>query len=54
MGTDLWSRAGEDSLRGIFLQELKDRYDAAQEEPEKKKIAMAARFGLAAMDDRDW
>ena len=54
MGTDLWSRAGEDSLRGIFLQELKNRYDAAQEESEKRKIAMAARFGLAAMDDRDW
>ena len=53
MGTELWSRAGEDSLRGLFLQELKARWDAAGDEAERKKITMAARFGLAAMEDRD-
>ena len=49
----LWARAGEDSLRGLFLQELRARYDRAPEGPEREKIVQAARFGLAALDGRD-
>lgn len=49
---DVWARCGEDSLRGLFLQELRSRYDAA-DEAEKKQILQAARFGLAALDNRD-
>lgn len=49
---DIWARAGEDSLRGLFLQELRRRYDAADPE-EQKKIDLAVRFGLAALDGRD-
>lgn len=50
---DLWGAAGEDTLRGIFLRILKQRYDAAQTAQEKQEIADAARLGLAAMDRRE-
>ena len=49
---DLWAAAGEDTLRGLFLRELKRRYDQAEEE-DRQKIALAARYGLAAMEGRE-
>ena len=49
---DIWARAQEDSLRGLFLRELRERYEHADEE-EKAGIERAARFGLAALDRRD-
>ena len=53
MKQDLWAKCGEDSLRGLFLQELRKKYDAANDEAERKKIEQAVRFGLAAMDNRE-
>ena len=50
---DLWAQAGEDTLRGIFLWELRQRFEAAQTPEEKQLIADAARLGLAAMDGRE-
>lgn len=50
---DIWRGAGEDSLRGLFLGELRARYDAAENDEEKAQIISAVRFGLAAMDGRD-
>ena len=50
---DIWHGAGEDSLRGLFLSELRARYDAAENEEEKNTIISAVRFGLAALDGRD-
>ena len=47
---DVWARAGEDTLRGLFLAALKQRYDAAQTESQRAKITSAARWGLAALD----
>ena len=49
----LWEGAEEDTLRGLFLQALKAQYDAAADEGEKRKIALAARCGCAAMDGRE-
>ena len=49
---DVWVRCGEDSLRGLFLQDLREQYAAADEEG-KKQVLRAARFGLAALDNRD-
>ena len=46
------AHCGEDSLRGLFLQDLRERYDAADGE-RKKQILQAVRFGLAALDNRD-
>lgn len=50
---DIWLRCGEDSLRGLFLKELRGRYEAAANDEEKEIIISAVRFGLAAMDGRD-
>lgn len=49
---DVWDRAQEDSLRGLFLRGLREKYDAA-DEAERTRIERAARFGLAALDNRD-
>lgn len=49
----LWDRAGEDTLRGLFLREMRFRYEAAPSEAEREKVAQAVRFGLAAMEGRD-
>lgn len=49
---DIWARAGEDSLRGAFLRELRANYEQATED-ERRTIERAARFGLAALDHRD-
>lgn len=50
---DIWKRAGEDTLRGLFLQDLRRHWEAASDEEERQKIALAVRFGLAALDGRD-
>ena len=53
MAEDVWARAEEDSLRGLFLRELRAKLAAAQTEEERETITRAARFGLAALDRRD-
>ena len=49
---EVWDRCGEDTLRGLFLQELRREYDGADEET-RRRIELAARFGVAAMDNRE-
>lgn len=46
---DLWARAQEDSLTGLFLREMRARLDQAGE-GERDKLLLAARFGLAALE----
>lgn len=48
----LWAGCGEDTLRGIFLRNMRARLDAAGAE-EKDSIVRAVRFGLAALDGRE-
>ncbi len=50
---DVWARAQEDTLRGVFLRRLRLRWDGAQTEEDRQAITAAARFGLAALDNRD-
>lgn len=50
---DIWEKAGEDSLRGLFLQKLKTMLEKAKDDKEKEKIVQAARWGLAALDKRE-
>lgn len=50
---DVWERAGDDSLRGLFLTKLRERYNAATTERERAHIEQAARWGLAAIDNRE-
>lgn len=49
----VWDRAGEDTLRGLFLLRLRERYDAARSDDERELIEQAARWGLAAIDRRE-
>ena len=47
---DIWESAGEDSLRGLFLSRLRERYQEAGDDAQKLRIEQAARWGLAALD----
>ena len=49
----VWEKAGEDTLRGLFLMKLRERYDAARNEEERRRVEQAARWGLAAIDKRE-
>ena len=53
MAEDVWKRESEDSLRGLFLRELRAKWKAAATEEEWETVTRAARFGLAALDHRD-
>ncbi len=50
---NIWEQAGEDSLKGLFLSRLKERYDSAPDEREREIVTLAVRYGLAALDNRD-
>lgn len=47
---DIWQDCGKDTLRGIFLQKLRDAYDAAETQTARDEIIQAVRWGLAALD----
>ena len=53
MRLDVWEKAGEDSLRGLFLKKLRERYDAARSGEERLRVEQAARWGLAALDNME-
>ncbi|MDD3346691.1 DNA repair exonuclease [Oscillibacter sp.] len=53
MAEDIWLRAEEDSLRGLFLRELQSLWRRAKTEEERERVTRAVRFGLAALDHRD-
>ena len=53
MAEDIWRRAEEDSLRGLFLRRLREQWTAAKTEEERERVTQAVRFGLAALDHRD-
>ena len=46
---DIWSAIGEDSLKGIFLEQMKERLTGAKSEEDREKIIMAATYGIAAL-----
>ena len=50
---DIWALRGEDTLRGMFLQRLWQRFSAAADETERERIRTAALYGLAAMENND-
>lgn len=53
VAADVWAGAGEESLRGLFLRTLRQKWDSAPDEETRRRIALAARFGLAALEHRD-
>jgi len=53
LSRDLWERRGENSLTGLFLREMERRI-AREEDPEARlRLEKAARFGLAALENRE-
>lgn len=50
---DVWEKSGEDTLRGLFLKKLREVYDSAKTDDEREKVQQAARWGLAALDNRE-
>jgi len=48
---DLWAGAGTDSMRGLYLTNLYNKYQASADEAEKARIAQAARWGIRAMEN---
>ena len=49
----LWEKAGDDTLRGLYLLKLKEKYDAAPDDTARRAVEQAARWGLAALDNRE-
>ena len=49
----LWEKAGDDTLRGLFLKKLRRKYDEAPDEAGRRAVEQAARWGLAALDRRE-
>ena len=47
---DVWGRAGEDSLTGLFLRQMRERLDGAESEEDRTMLDLAVRFGLAALE----
>lgn len=49
---DLWEGMEEDTLRGLYLRQLKEQYDRA-DETQRRTVALAVRLGVAAMEGRE-
>ena len=47
---ELWEGSAQDSLRGLFLRKMREKYDSAATAEEKDTIIQALRWGLAALD----
>lgn len=47
----VWDKAGENSLRGLFLKKMQKLYKEAGSEEEKLMIEKAVRLGLEALDN---
>ena len=48
---DLWSRAEEDTLTGLFLRQMQDRLARAETDEDRALVEKAVRFGLAALEN---
>ena len=47
---DIWEKAGQDSLTGLFLRRMKELYVRAAGEEERRRVTQAVRWGLAALE----
>ena len=49
----LWEGAGEDTLTGMFLADLKSKYDESRDAESRELLELAARFGISALEGRE-
>lgn len=47
---ELWEGSAQDSLRGLFLRKMREKYDAAPTEEARESVIQALRWGLAALE----
>ena len=47
---DIWTGCGEDSLTGLFLSRMKQKYDEASTEEERETVTLAVKCALAALE----
>lgn len=50
---DIWEGTDEDSLTGLFLSRLKEKFDSSQSDEERSACLLAARYGIAALENRE-
>jgi DNA repair exonuclease SbcCD nuclease subunit len=50
---DVWEGADNDSLTGLFLSRMKEKYNLAQTDEERSACLLAARYGIAALENRE-
>lgn len=50
---DLWGRAEEDTLTGLFLRSMRERLAGAGSGEDREVLELAVRFGLAALEHRE-
>ena len=48
---DVWALRGHDTLSGVYLDRLYIMYEAAQSAAERRRIELAARYGLSAIEN---
>lgn len=48
---DIWAKADEDTLKGLFLRSLRRKFDAAGTDVERERIVLAVRYGLSALEN---
>ena len=51
MKRDIWAQKGQNTLTGVFLERLYIMYEAATNDKEREKVALAARYGLSAIEN---
>lgn len=50
---DLWARAAENNLTGLFLREMRERLAQCGDDDSRRRTERATRFGLAALEGRE-
>ncbi len=52
---DLWQEGGEDTLKGLFIRNIQERYEKAETEKERGILVSALRYGIAALENgEEW
>lgn len=50
---DIWEALSENSLKGAFLRSVKEKLSECEDEGEKEKLLLAAKLGIAALENKE-
>lgn len=50
---NIWEGIEDEGLRGVFLRKMKLKLDSAETDEERKKITLATKFGIDAIENRE-